>query len=289
MLDEMTALKIIPQLATAGVKAINWTGGGEPLTNRAFVKIADCARRHGIQQGIFTNGALMGVNDMPYLLDSHQWIRFSIDAGTRETYQRIKHSDDFDRVIEKVKTLVNLRNSTGSKVEIGIGFVITEENYHEIPQFSELIKETGVDYGQYKPSIENNLFNAEFWTDKVKGLLEEAFKTNSKAVINLYKFNDIVESNLDQPYPVCYGHQFCPCIDADAEVWACNQLRGMKEFSFGNLREQTFEEIWKGKRRQEVIAKIKPSECPKLCKNNEINKILYKVKHPSNDLHHNFL
>jgi radical SAM protein with 4Fe4S-binding SPASM domain len=289
-LDKQKVIDTVREFMASGVKAINWTGGGEPLTNKHFCDIARFTVRHGIQQGIFTNGSLMDDGIMKTLVTTQQWIRFSIDAGTRETYLKIKGVDDFDKVIGRVNEMVAWRNEEGLAGEIGIGFVITPDNYKEIETFSELIKETGVDYGQYKPSVNNcSLNNLEWWTKEVKPRLEKVFNNNHKAVINLYKFNDIVESNLDLEYDTCYGHHFCPCIGADGEVYLCNQFRGDIRYSFGSIYKNTFRQIWNSNRRKQVIKNLDITKCPNLCKNNEINKILYRIKHPTNDLHYNFL
>jgi MoaA/NifB/PqqE/SkfB family radical SAM enzyme len=291
ILDEKVTFNIVGELARCGIKAINWTGGGEPLMNPAALEIFRFTILRRIQQGIFTNGVLIKDDYYAeYMLSSFNWIRFSIDAGTKETYAAIKHSDDFDKVIEIIKRMVDIRNESHYKTDIGIGFVITNENYHEIEKFSELIKETEVDYGQYKPSIETDLQNnPEWWLKEVKPRLERVFATNDKAVINLYKFNDLTESNIDRPYDICYGHQFCPCIGADGEVWICSQLRNIEGYSFGNIYRDSFRDIWNGAQRRKVIKNVNLTKCPKLCKNNEINKILYRIKHPTNDLHYNFL
>jgi GTP 3',8-cyclase len=289
IMDSEVVIDTITELAGLGVKAINWTGGGEPLLNRAFPQIAIWAKRQGIEQGIFTNGVVMYENWLAILVATQSWIRLSIDAGIKATYQAIRGTDEFDKIISIVKDMVALRDKYNFAAQIGIGFVITKDNYQEIEDFSKLIKDTGADYGQYKPSTEDGIFDKELWNNEVKPRLERVFKDNPKAVINLYKFNDIAESNLDQAYPVCYGHQFCPCIGADGEVWACPQLRGVEGYSFGNIYKNTFKDIWHSAQRQEVIKKLDVTKCPKLCKNNEINKILYRIKHPTKDLHYNFL
>ena len=291
ILDHEVACKTIDDLGKCGIKAINWTGGGEPMLNRAFPSIAVCAKRNNIEQGLFTNGVKMYESWKPLIVAQMNWVRISLDAGTKETYLKIKGADDFDQAISIAKELVELKNRFAfiTKADIGIGFVITPENYKEIPLFSGLIKQTGVDYGQYKPSTEDGMFDIRLWREEIKPLLETVFADNPKAVINLYKFNDIITSKLDQEYGKCYGHQFCPCIGADGEVWACSQKRGIEGFSFGNIHENSFQDIWASEKRQEVINRINLSDCPKLCKNNEINKALYHIRHPERSLHYNFL
>lgn len=293
ILDKEVAIRAINSLAAGGVRAINWTGGGEPLVNKGFKEISEHARCKGLMQGLFTNGVFMTEKLMISLLKTHTWVRFSIDAGTRATYKKIKGSDDFNRAVSNVKKMAALKKKINSRTDIGIGFVITPDNYFEIEEFSGLIKETGVDYGQYKPTINNCLhtrqLESEWWIREVKPLLERVFTANDKAVVNLYKLNDLTESNFDRPYKICYGHIFCPTIGADGNVWVCTHLRGIRGYSFGNLYKEGFEAIWSGRRRQEVIKRIDLAKCQFACKNNEINKVLYRIKHPSESLHCNFL
>jgi MoaA/NifB/PqqE/SkfB family radical SAM enzyme len=109
-----------------------------------------------------------------------------------------------------------------------------------------------------------------------------------KSVINYYKFNDLV-SDIEREYEVCYGHEFCPCIGATGDVWVCTHLRHIGGYSFGNLNNHSFKWIWESKERQEVIKKIDLKRCQKYCRNNEINKVLYQLKHGGEEGHFNFI
>mgnify|MGYP007000243936 len=86
---------------------------------------------------------------------------------------------------------------------IGVGFVVTEDNYNEIKDFARLFKNIDVDYCQFKPeiiqiernkTIENNGNNgkmqisSDFWLNKVTNILEEAKQIlGSKFECNSYK------------------------------------------------------------------------------------------------------
>lgn len=289
-LNFCTVLRTVDELA-GKVKAINWTGGGEPLLHKDFPVIAYRAKMRGIEQGLFTNGTLFTDEIIEAVLDTHTWVRFSIDAGTRKTYRELRGVDNFNKVITNVKKMVALKKKKSSDCSIGIGFVITPKNYTEIPLFEKLIDETGVDYGQLKPCINNYMesqIESSWWVNNVLPLLENSCVKNSKVVVNLYKFNDLV-SHMDRPYDSCYGHQFCPCIGATGDVWLCTHMRDIQGFSLGNLHKHSFDEIWNSPNRQRVINRIDFNKCQFGCKNNEINKILYQLKHPAKDGHYNFL
>jgi len=289
ILDKNVACRIVDELSRLGIKAINWTGGGEPLLNPAFGDIARFTTLRRVEQGLYTNGSLLTPDLIRVILSTHHWVKVSLDAGTKETYKKIKSADYFDIVIANIKQMVRIREDEMNCCDIGIDFVITPDNYKEIPLFSNIVKEIGVDYGGFRPATEKALMASEWYKNEVLPLLDEAFKDNGKLVMNTYKVNDIVDNNLDQPYDTCFGHQFCPCIGAGGEVWICNQLRGHQKYSLGNIYANSFREIWNGIKRKKVVSALKVSECPKLCKNNEINKILALVKKPTRNLHHNFL
>jgi molybdenum cofactor biosynthesis enzyme MoaA len=99
----------------------------------------------GIQQGLYTNGSIMDEGTMLTILSTQHWVKFSLDAGTRETYFKIKQVDDFDKVIENIKEMVYTKENEHYHIAIGMDFVITPDNYQEIPAFSELVKATGVE------------------------------------------------------------------------------------------------------------------------------------------------
>lgn len=293
VLSTSVVKKSVKEFSDGGVKSINWTGGGEPLLHKDFSDIARYTNFLGIEQGIFTNGSLLNEEKIDAILDTHSWIRISIDAGTKDTYKKIRKVDDFENVMHNIRALVAAKEKKSSVTTIGIGFIITPENYNEMRDFSELIKDLDVDYGQYKPCIKNfydrEQIAATWWQENINPVLESIFEDNKKAVVNLYKLTDLVESSFDKVYDKCYGHIFCPCIGASGDVWLCTHLRGIEKYSMGNLNTQTFDEIWNSKRRQEVIENIDLNFCQFCCKNNEINKILYQIKHPDSKTHYNFL
>ena len=72
---------------------------------------------------------------------------------------------------------------------------------------------------------------------------------------------------------------------------------GMKIFTVGavllvgNIYEQTFEELWEGTRRQEIIEKLHGLDinkvCREACRLDEINKYLWELRYPGE--HVNFI
>ena len=81
---------------------------------------------------------------------------------------------------------------------------------------------------------------------------------------------------------------FQPCVGADGHVYVCTNHRGHKEYSYGNIFEKSFKEIWNDlKKRSCVMNRINNEEkfkfCSQLCKPHESNKILWSIKNNIND------
>lgn len=134
----LKAMEIIDDCAEIGVKAIEFTGGGEPTAHPDHLDLFFYAQMHGIETGLVTNGVKLsagaGVRGM-------QWIRVSVDAGSPETYARVRNTParHWDMVWDNIATLA----ARDFKGVLGVGFVVTPDNYREIATCAKLAREAG--------------------------------------------------------------------------------------------------------------------------------------------------
>ena len=245
--------------------------------------------------GMFTNGTLFDVRDLfETLVDNMTWVRISIDAGTKQTYNGIRvarNKQDWDKMVSNLQKLIEVNKSKGNKIDIGVGYVISPDTYSEIVEFAEFFKDYDLSYCQYKPEIiirEDGGVqrDRDFWLNKVEPLLTQAKSIlGDKFQINGYKFNDL-ENNIEtygRNYKKCLGSQLSPCIGADGHVYVCTNHRGWKQYSYGNLYDDSFKSIWGNlQKRKEVMSLIEDVECfencTKLCKPHESNKAMWDIQ-----------
>ena len=278
-----------------GVKAVNWTGGGEPTLNKHLKEAIQYCGQNGIKMGMFTNGTLFDKWDMfETLVDNMTWVRISVDAGTKETYngvRRARGKQDWDKMVSNLEKLIETNKERGKKIDIGVGFVISPDTYHEIVDYARFFNQFDLDYCQYKPEIVIREDGGEqrdlkFWTEEVNPLLEEAKQIlGHKFHLNGYKFEDLSNDRekFGRNYKKCLGSQISPCVGADGHVYVCTNHRGWKQYSYGCLYDnKTFKEIWQDiQKRQQVMNQIENVECfkncTKLCKPHESNKAMWKI------------
>ena len=210
ILNKNTFHDLIKDLVKLNIEAINWTGGGEPTQNPYLGEAIKFIKKNSsIEMGMFSNGTLLEkMNLMDIVVDCLKWIRISVDAGTALSYDTLRvtnKSNNFDTVIKNIKKIVDLKNKKKSNITIGVGFVVTEDNYNEILDFANIFKEIGVDYCQYKPEIiqierqqkNSDLgrvqISSDFWIKKVINLLDQAKQTlGKKFECNDYKIDDLI-------------------------------------------------------------------------------------------------
>lgn len=289
-------MNVCKSMINMKVKAINWTGGGEPTVNP---HLKDAIRyikdNSDIQMGMFTNGTLLDKHDLfETLVDCMTWVRISVDAGTENTYntvRRTKANQNWQKMVSNVETLIEVNNRKGKKIDIGVGFVITPDSYKEIVDFAKFFSKYDLTYCQYKPEIVNRerengkQREIHFWKNDVNPLLEEAkYILGDKFQINGYKLNDLENDPhfFGRNYKKCFGSQIQPCIGADGHVYVCTNHRGYKEYSYGSLYEKSFEEIWEDiETRNAVMNQIENvecfSNCTQLCKPHESNKAIWEI------------
>jgi MoaA/NifB/PqqE/SkfB family radical SAM enzyme len=295
-------LRLVKDLSKTEIKAISFTGGGEPTLNPHLKEAIEYLKKNSqIEMGMFTNGTNLERFDLfETIVSSLKWIRISIDAGSKKTYDSLRltnKTNNFDVVINNIKKLIKFKKKNSSNLTIGVGFVISRETVSEVEDFAKIFKNIDIDYCQFKPEIiqiergqnkeeVNKQISPEFWAHEVISKLNKAsLILGNKFECNSYKVEDLIKDpkKYGREYKECIGSQFQPCIGADGEFYVCTNHRGHKEFSYGSLHEKSFEEIWNDlDLRRKMMDKIcsiqKFSKCTNLCKPHESNKILWEIK-----------
>jgi sulfatase maturation enzyme AslB (radical SAM superfamily) len=145
----------------SGVQAVCIAGGGEPLLNPATGDFIAKTSANGIEIGVVTNGSHM--DDCVDALSQSTWVGVSIDAGTCETFNRLKglppQKDYFNRILDNISILVDYskrqRNRLGldhPAYGVSYKYLLYKDNIGEIVQATRLAKELGCKNIQFRPA-----------------------------------------------------------------------------------------------------------------------------------------
>lgn len=276
-------LKFISDFKRLGGKALTFSGGGEP-TLYPFFEIATLkAVENQVELGLMTNG-FFSKKLIPIIGDNFRWVRISLDTLNKDTYTKCKGVDAVDIVVSNIKELRNHNCKVG--INCNIGENISIEDIKEIIGLVDFS-----DYIQFRPILpryfknENIQINEEVWN-----FLKEL--NHPKVNISVDKFKDLNNQNLF-PFETCEGHFFSPILNSDGDIKVCMYHPTDSRFSFGNIHQNSLEEIWSSQQRKDSIQFIRnldyKKNCQMCCKLFELNKFIDFIKNPSMSLDINFL
>ncbi len=221
-------------------KGFFWTHGfGEPLLHPQFYELVKMARRIGHQVGAITNGTILDEEMVIRIIDSRlDQLVFSID-GTKEIYEKIRIGAHYDQVKENIQWFKEIKREMGSSLpKLRINLVTQRKNKACIPAFLE----------EWRPIIPHiRIKNVNDYYDGGQTLLVD---------VPLRQIRD----------KVCYAlHRGGLMITWDGLVVPCCTMYDA-QWVYGNLNEESFDEIWNGDSRQELIQLHESGDYPPVCK-----------------------
>ncbi len=289
--------KIVYDLAEVEVKSINWTGGGESLTNKNTLEGIVLAKSLGIQNGIFTNGTITNKHAAKILVENCEWVRISLGAASEETFVKCHgiKGENFQKILEGISYLKEFKEKLNKETTLGISQVVVKENYHELYSLARISKKLGADYYQGKPDLSMGSEDFSWWDNQVIPLFEKAkndfedenFKiliaqyTQDKYGVEGTRFRDSKREELkiaDSEKSNCYVHNFVTAITANGDVAFCKNLRDEEKYLLGNLKNSSFKEIWNSQRKEDIEKQINSKGCGVFCQNGKLNEVLRYLK-----------
>ena len=241
--------KILAQFPYAMNISLN--GFGEPMMYKNFFEVVAHTRRERpwCKIGIYTNGMLIDDEKAHKVMDCGLTeLNISIDAATPETYRRVRRGGKLPILHDNIKRLVRVKRETGARFPmLGLNYVMLNENEGELVPFVEQAAEFGVDfvncitYAGYDWGFKNKRAEASY-----KRELELARKRMDELGVRCKSFpsDDLGWSDPKRPFACDFfwGENFRVTYDGNITLGCCTPFK--ETYSYGNLLEQPFSEIW---------------------------------------------
>ncbi len=130
--------KVIDEGAPLGVRAIDLSYYNEPLLRRDLIEFVTYAESRGILDIMFsTNAQLLSQALSETLLGTGLTrLLVSLDAGTEETFKKVRVGGDFHKVVRNLEYFLRRKKERRQVLPITrVSFVKTKLNEHELPDF----------------------------------------------------------------------------------------------------------------------------------------------------------
>jgi radical SAM protein with 4Fe4S-binding SPASM domain len=285
-LDPKDFVKLMKSLHSLGVKSIEFSGGGEPTLHPQFCELVKRAANEGFELGLLTNGSLLSGEIADLVADHFTYIRVSIDASDGCVYNQIHRPRkiyEFQTILNNLEGVISKRNQKNSKLTVGAKVLVCQTNMNFIEGITNLAKDIGCDYVQFKPmrNAKDSLFPEQVARvdDFIKTLQEK-----------YYPFSVCGGAKSSKTNLKCWLSPLHILVDPLGDVYPCSHYQYRRESTrIGNLFEQPLEKIWFGSRHKEVIEDLKVEECNLYnCRWHYYNEIMWQVI-KGNKMHLNFI
>ena len=264
--DEIKSL--IDSLSSLGTMYLSMSGG-EPFLRKDIFDLVKYGKSRGLGLHISSNGTLITRGAARRLnalgLDA---ITISLDAVTPEIHDAIRGvKGAFEKAVSAIKNLVECKRRT----QVGINAIVTDLNFHELPELVDFAAELGADGVRLqpwhpslgRPETEDLLSVKRERLGELRRVLDEALRRarrngiyiNSRTYIHGISqfFEDAEKLKVD-----CFAGFFSCNVSWEGVVYPCAFVPPV-----GSVRDERFEEIWRSERFKAVRNDIRRGKCPK--------------------------
>jgi MoaA/NifB/PqqE/SkfB family radical SAM enzyme len=251
---------------------------GEPLVYKHMDELLDLCMQYGVKLNLTTNGTFPGRGAQAWaerIVQVASDVKISWNGARKETQEAIMLGTRWERVLANVQTFIRVRDAYaaagGNRCRVTFQLTFLETNVGELAAIVKLAAGLGVDrvkghhlwahFEEIKPlSMRRSPEAILRWNEAVQAAYEavERYRLpNGKMVLleNIFPLKPGADVDI-APGAACpfLGREawvsalgrFDPCCAPDA------QRRTLGEF--GNLQEQSLNEIWRSPAYQELLA-----------------------------------
>ena len=264
-------------IAEMGVKAVTYSGGGEPLVYPQIIPAMQLTLDNGIDLSIITNGQLLD-GERAAVLAHAKWVRISFDSADAATYALTRSipESSFHKVCDNMKSFSRIKPAN---CELGINFVINHLNAGQIYQAAELVRDLGVNHIKFAARITRDLdeYHAPFKEQAIEAIhrAEADLVAPDFRIINKYEEDFHFATIFSRSYKRCPIKEIFTVIAADSKVYFCHDKAYVSSGAVGDISGQSFKDLWFA---EETAARYREfdarHECCHHCVYDERNQLL---------------
>ena len=244
LLSTERILALLEELAEMGTLYLTLTGG-EMLLRRDWFEIASRARNLGFSLRLFTNGSTVDEEKADLLKTLYATVEVSLYSMDEEIFERItQKKGSFEKTIRGIELLRQREIEVLLKIPM---MVYNTTGFEKIFDYAARIGAAA-------------RADARIVAKKNGDLVTLKLRAEPDALMPLYRSGytpcsipEELGSDPREGGPLCAAGSRYANIASSGEVRACNILPG----TAGNLREQTFREIWEGSPWLEKVRSIR--------------------------------
>lgn len=260
--------EITEDIIEMGVKAVTFSGGGEPLIYPYLPETLRRLAEASVPFATLTNGACLHGELAELFARSGTWVRVSLDGWDGPSYAAYRRVSEgmFAQVMGNMEAFKKL----GGPCFLGISLIVDEKNADHVYELIERLQGLGVDSVKVSPCVisnegrENNAYHRPLFA-RVKEQIERAKGRFAGASFEIFDAYHELDERFDKSYTWCPYCQILPVIGADLNVYTCqDKAYNLDTGLMGSIANMRFRDFWmQGK---EKFFRVNPSrDCRHHC------------------------
>lgn len=284
MLPLLKLMEVLDDFADLRVRAVTFSGGGEPLMYPFIVQAMERCLALGIDLSIITNGQMLK-GDRAAALAKAKWVRVSMDYTTADQMaasRRVPH-----RLYQEV--LDNLARFAAWKdagCDLGVNYIVHRDNCHDLVPFARTLRDCGVENVRFSPMWvpEYRTYHAPILPMVKQQVLQcQELATDRFSVASTYDVDSPAHAP-ERKYNRCFFMQTVPVVGADQVVYACHNKAYDHTGAIGSIRDQSFKDLWFSDAARRVFETLNPCvDCRHQCANDSKNSLIQELVQMSPD------
>jgi MoaA/NifB/PqqE/SkfB family radical SAM enzyme len=269
--DSIPAEKMIElahEFVEMGVKAVTFSGGGEPLLYKPLIEVIDILAAGGIRIAALTNGSNLKGRVADSFAEHGTWIRISMDAWDDASYEKSRGAKphDFSDLIENIRAFT----ARDTRCVLGVSFIVGHDNHQHIAELCTLLKDCGVNHVKISGAVVsndaagNNSYHSVIKDEVANQIaLAREISDNTFAILNHYHE---LEDLFAKHYHTCPFLGFLTVIGADQNVYTCQDKAYTESGRMGSIAERSFRDYWFSDENLRFMQSFDPAiQCPHHC------------------------
>lgn len=276
-IDPEKMREICNDIVDMGVKAVTFSGGGEPLIYPHLLESLEILHEGNVALACITNGSLLKGEIADYISHHVTWVRISMDGWDNKSYTRYRNvpNGEYTKILNNINMMVKF----GGICFVGVSYIVDSANWPYLYSVLQRLKNSGIRSVKVSAcivsndAVQNNAYHAGHF-EKTQELLAQAQENLADSHFEIVDAWHKTSELFQKKYTWCPMSQLLTVIAADLGVYPCQDKAYNLSARLGDLKSQRFQEFWL--HTKDAFFRINPcQDCQHHCVANEKNLLLH--------------
>lgn len=254
-------LEIADDLVDMDVRAVTFSGGGEPLLYKELPAVVQRLAEGGIRVATLTNGSNLKGAMAEAFATYGTWVRVSLDGWDDASYTAARGAPEgaFSRLMDNLSRFA----ARGTSCVLGVSFIVGEANHTHLAEVCARLKDAGVNHVKVSGAVvsndrdNNNAYHRRL-TDTVHDQVAQARRLEDDRFTLIDHYHEL-EERFEKDYSTCPFLMFLTVIGADSRVYSCQDKAYTDSGLLGSIAGQRFRNFWFSAANRERLYGLDPS------------------------------